>query len=375
MTEPAHITENRVATENRTEANALRLQLSLIRAHFALSVDLTLPAHGITAITGRSGCGKTTLLRCIAGLEKAQGSVHFQQQCWQDARSFLPTYQRPLAYVFQEPGLFPHLNSEGNLLFAYRHVPAAQRQLHPEQIIALLHLAPLLKQRPNQLSGGQRQRVALGRALLANPQLLLLDEPLSNLDQQSRHELLQCLEQLHVQLNLPMLYVSHAQDEITRLADHLLLMENGSVRAHGPLHSLLTDPALPLAMSDDACAVLQGHVVQHDEHYQQSLIAVGHDRLWISRCPQAPGSTIRLRIQARDVSVALSPLIQSSISNHLQVTLLDMIADHDPSRLLLRLQCQNQPLLARITRRSADELALQPGLNLYAQIKAVATLA
>lgn len=198
---------------------------------FRLDVDLTLPGRGVTALFGHSGSGKTTLLRCIAGLERSpQGFLSFKGEVWQDAATWLPTYRRPLGYVFQEASLFPHLTVMGNLRYGLRRVTAGQRA-HLEQAIELLGIAPLLKRRPDRLSGGERQRVGIARALAVNPRVLLMDEPLAALDHQRKQEILPYLERLHDTLAIPVLYVSHSPDEVARLADHLVVMEDGQALA------------------------------------------------------------------------------------------------------------------------------------------------
>jgi molybdate transport system ATP-binding protein len=356
-------------------SDAIVARLQLRRGSFALAVNLSLPGQGVTGLLGRSGSGKTSLLRAIAGLERAGGELHFRGECWQDAHTFLPVHRRPIGYVFQESSLFAHLDVHGNLAFGYRQVPIAERWLTLDDAVALLGLGGLMQHRPQQLSGGQRQRVAIARALLTSPRLLLLDEPLASLDADSKAEILPYMARLRQQLQLPMIYVSHAPDEIVRLADHLVLLEQGRVLASGAVNEVLTDPALPVAWQEEAASVLVATLRGHDEHYHLSELALGHERLLVSRCALAVGQPVRVRIMARDVSLALQPPVASSISNVLQARLLELRADHDPARLLVLLDCQGSRLLARITRRSADELGLAPGMDVLALIKAVALLA
>jgi len=356
-------------------SETIDIRLQLARPGFTLDVNLSLPGRGVTGLTGRSGSGKTTLLRAIAGLTRAQGELRFRGECWQDATYCRPVHQRPIGYVFQEAALFAHLDVAGNLDFGYRQVAPGARWLQFDDAIALLGLAALLKQRPHQLSGGQRQRVAIARALLSSPRLLLLDEPMASLDADSKAEIAPYIDTLCRQLNVPMIYISHAPQELARLADQLVLLEQGRVLACGAVNEVLTDPALPVAWQEEAASVLVATLHRHDEHYHLSELALGDQRLLVSRCGQQPGQPVRVRIMARDVSLALSPPLSSSIGTMLRVRLLELRPDHDPARLLVVLDCQGDRLLARITRRSADELCLRPGLSLLALIKTVALLA
>ncbi len=354
-------------------------RLRLQRGEFVLDVDMRLPGSGVCVLFGRSGCGKTSLLRAIAGLERAEGVLEFRGQRWQDRHSFRPPHLRPLGYVFQEASLFAHLDVMGNLTFGYQRVPPAQRRIVLDEAISLLGLDNLLQRNAQTLSGGQRQRVAIARALLTSPQLLLLDEPLASLDGPSKAEILPYLERVRDELALPMIYVTHAPEEVARLADQLILLENGRIQAYGTLNQLLTAPDLPLAHLDDAAAVLPARVLGHDAHYALSELAVPGGSLWIAGCQLAQGSATRVRILARDVSLALQPSPGSSILNSLPAQLVDLSADRDPANLLARLElrAQGQPsqsILARLTRRSADRLNLQVGMRVHAQIKAVALM-
>ena len=218
--------------------------------------------------------------------------------------------------------------------------------------------------------------MAIARALLTSPRLLLLDEPLASLDADSKAEIAPYINRLCARLQLPMIYVSHVPEEIARRADQLVLLEQGRVQACGPVNDVLTNPALPVAWQEEAACVLVATLRRHDEHYHLSELALGDERLLVSRCDlPAAGQPVRVRVLARDVSLALSRPVGSSISNMLRTRLLELRPDHDPARLLVLLDCQGSRLLARITRRSADELGLQPGMTLFALIKAVALLA
>jgi molybdate transport system ATP-binding protein len=338
---------------------------------FSLDVDLAVPARGVTALFGPSGSGKTTLLRLIAGLARAPGRLVVDGDVWQDARTFLPTHRRALGYVFQEASLFPHLSVRGNLEYGMKRVPPGQRTVGWDAVIEWLGLAPLIDRAPHQLSGGQRQRVAIGRALLASPRLLLLDEPLSALDADSRAEILPFLERLHRELVLPVVYVSHALDEVARLADTLVLIEAGRIAYQGPLADGLTRLDLPLAHRDLAGSVIDTRIVAHDTALQLTRVACGSLALELPGLHGAPGAALRVRIAARDVSLALTRPTQTSILNLLPARVTDIAADA-PGQVLVRLAHADAVLLARITLKSARLLALQPGSEVVAQVKSVA---
>ena len=352
---------------------ALRVALALPR--FALDVTCNIPTQGITGLFGRSGSGKTTLLRCIAGLERtARAQIEFNGELWQDAGRFLPTHRRAVGYVFQESSLFPHLDVRGNLEFGLRRVPPPQRRLGFDEAVALLDLSALLRHRAPRLSGGERQRVAIARALLTSPQLLLMDEPLSNLDQSSKAEILPHLERLRDSSAIPIIYVSHALGEVMRLADHLVLLEAGRVRAAGPLQQLLARSDLPLGHFEDSGCVFDAVIEEHDPSYHLTYVRIGAGRLAVS-LKQAPiGHRVRVRIDARDVSLALKPPELTSIINILPAKVLAVSDDRDPAQTLVRLELATEPLLARITRRSAAQLGIAPGMLLYAQVKSVALM-
>jgi molybdate transport system ATP-binding protein len=353
----------------------LSLDVRLARSAFELQMTCEIPGSGITVVFGASGSGKTTLLRCVAGLERTpHARVRFNDQVWQDDRQFVPTHRRRIGYVFQESSLFAHLDVRGNLDYGRRRVPASERRVDPEQAVALLSLADLLDRRPHQLSGGQRQRVAIARALLSSPQLLLMDEPLSNLDHASRSDVLPHLERLHDDLSIPILYVTHEINEVMRIADHLLLLDAGRMAAFGPIHELLTRPDLPLAHLDQAGSILEGSIAGHDARFHLSYVDVPGGRLAISKKDSPVGKPVRVRIDARDVSLALQPPQRSSITNVLAARVTDVTADRDPAQQLIRVEIGGRPLLARITLRSVEQLAIVPGTQLYAQIKSVALM-
>ncbi|GKS88588.1 molybdenum ABC transporter ATP-binding protein [Acidovorax sp. SUPP2539] len=344
---------------------------------FALDVDLSLPGRGVTALYGPSGCGKTTCLRALAGLERAQGRVAVHGQVWQDdaQRLWLPTHQRALGYVFQESSLFAHLDVRRNLEYGLRRTPLSRRKVSLEQAVELLGLQPLLARQPSTLSGGERQRVAMARALAASPRVLLMDEPLAALDAQRKAEVLPYLERLQRELDIPVLYVSHAQDEVARLAQHLVLLHGGCVVASGPAQALLARLDLPLAQGDTAATVAEGTVSGHDAADQLMDVRLpgGGALLVATAHPHPPGTAVRFRVQARDVTLALAAPVHSSVLNVLPARVVALRED-GPGLAMVALDAQGTPLLARVTQRSARTLGLAPGLPVFAQIKGVALL-
>src|SRR5574340_36046 len=344
---------------------------------FALRAELQVSAQGIIALFGPSGSGKTTLLRCIAGLERtANGMLRVRDEVWQDGATFQPVHRRPLGYVFQEASVFPHLSVRQNLEYGLKRIPPAQRRVQLEQAVEWLGLDRLIgRDSPAGLSGGERQRVAIARALLTSPRLLLMDEPLSALDAASKHDILPYLERLHAELDIPVIYVSHALDEVARLADQLVLMEAGRVIASGALGEMLGRLDLPTAHLDDAGAVIEAGVTVHDEDYHLTRLDFSGGSLWVSRVDRAIGSIVRARVLARDVSIATIAPQGTSISNILAVRITG-IQDEGPDRVNLRLAAgEGQLLLSRITRRSCDQLNLAIGMEVFAQVKSVALIA
>jgi molybdate transport system ATP-binding protein len=367
----------------------IHARFHLARPDFCLDVDLTLPGQGITALFGHSGSGKTTCLRCMAGLERASGHFRIGDQIWQDdaQQRFLPTHQRSQGYVFQEASLFPHLDVRANLAFGQGRANTAQDKHAARQQLEssaeLLGIAHLLKRQPVSLSGGERQRVAIARALLTAPQLLLMDEPLAALDLKRKQEILPYLERLHDELSIPIIYVSHAPDEVARLADHLVLLDGGKVVASGPLHETLGRADLPPAFADDAGVVLDTRLVAHEAEDSLSRLELctrgseggEHACIYVALRPEPIGQRLRCRIHARDVSLSRQRPEGSSILNILPATIEAIAPTDTPGHVLVQLKSGNHPLLARITERSRRQLDLAVGQTLWAQVKAVALLA
>ncbi|HXU93848.1 MAG TPA: molybdenum ABC transporter ATP-binding protein [Gallionella sp.] len=353
----------------------IRARFTLQLESFTLDAAFNAPGVGVTALFGPSGSGKTTLLRCIAGLERAQGSLHVNGDAWQDDTTFVPTHRRPLGYVFQEASLFPHLSVRANLEYGYKRIKPAERRVPLEQVVEWLGLDRVIDRgNPARLSGGERQRVAIGRALLTSPRVLLMDEPLSALDTASKQEILPYLEHLHRELSIPVFYVSHALDEVARLADHLVLLENGRAIASGGLGDTLARLDLPTAHVDDAGAVIEAAVGLHDEVYHLSRLDFPGGHLWVGKVEQPFGTRLRARVLARDVSIATQAPQGSSINNILNAHI-EEIRDEGPDKMMVRMKVgESQTLLSRITRRSRDQLGLIEGRYVCAQVKSVALM-
>ena len=341
---------------------------------FLLDASFSVPATGVTAIFGPSGCGKTTVTRCLAGLQYLPGSFFsIDGEIWQDRLTFREAHQRPVGYVFQEASLFSHLSVRRNLLYGAPRHPKAD-DIGFDEVIELLGLAKLLGRSPQNLSGGERQRVAIGRALLSQPKLLLMDEPLSALDRLTKSEIMPFLERLHARLSLPVIYISHDMTEIERLADHLVLMQHGKVIGAGPLSVMQSDPALPLAATREAAISLDATVEAYDAGYGLLTLQVDGARLLVPAPSVAAGTRQRLRISAGDVSLARTAPNTSSILNVLPARIVSRsILGHGEVIALLGLGSDGSgaQLLARITLRSWEHLGLAEQMPVFAQVKGV----
>lgn len=352
----------------------IEARFQIKKKDFSLDVDLTIPSKGITAIFGHSGCGKTTLLRAMAGLETCtKGFLRVGDRIWQDGKYCVPPEKRSLGYVFQEASLFTHLNVEQNLQYGLKRVPHSERKVSLQQAIDLLAIRHLLDRRADQLSGGERQRVAIARALATSPSILLMDEPLSALDLKRKQEIMPYLESLHDELNIPVLYVSHAPGEVARLADHLVLLETGQVRASGTIDDMLTRLDLPLAHGDKAAALIHASVAEHDEDYDLTYLDFPGGRFSVSHKDLPIAHPVRLRIIARDVSLTLEHQIHTSILNIFPATV-EAIASEGKAQVMVKLSINGVPVLSRITRKSSALLQLTPGKQVFAQVKSVALL-
>ena len=342
---------------------------------FAIDAVLACETDGIVALFGRSGTGKTSLINMLAGLVRpdagrisVNGRVLFDSHAGVD----LPPDQRRLGYVFQEGRLFPHLSVRGNLTYGLKRVAAAERRIGLDQVVPLLGLERLIERRPRELSGGEKQRIALGRALLANPRLLLMDEPLAALDQPRKDEVLPFIERLRDELAIPIVYVSHSMQEIVRLADTLVLISDGRVIDAGPLDSMTSRLDLrPLTGRYEAGAVITARVESHDERFGLTNLSFSGGELTVSGLELARGTEIRLRIRARDVALAVEPPAGTSILNMLPAVIRD-IGDEAGPQIDVLLDVGEATLWARVTARSLHNLGLTVGSQVYALIKSVA---
>ena len=352
----------------------INAKFDLDYGEFRLKVDLVLPGSGVTVLFGHSGSGKTTLLRCIAGLQQApNGLLQINGEVWQvsERNLFLPTHKRSLGYVFQEANLFPHLSVKGNLQFGLKRTGLAGADL--THILELLGIAHLLERMPDGLSGGERQRVAIARALALNPQILLMDEPLAALDFKRKQEILPYLGRLHRELNIPVLYVTHSQQEVAQLADHLVIMDEGKALASGPLSETLSRLDVPLAHDREAATVWQVTVAGHEALYHLIHIEFDGGKLYLPSFAAEIGAPLRIQIHARDVSITLQEPTATSILNVLPAVVTD-IADDDSGQSVVRLLVGSLPLLAHITRKSAVLLDLRAGMRVFVQIKGTSIL-
>ena len=353
---------------------AIEIKLHVNKQDFVLDVDLKIPGSGVTAVFGPSGCGKTTLLRAISGLELSpDGFLKVGETVWQDHKQVIPTHKRPLGYVFQEASLFPHLNVRRNLEYGVKRVAEAECKISLNHAIGLLGIGHLLERKPCYLSGGERQRVAIARALAVSPRLLLMDEPLTALDLKSRQEILPYIESLHNELDIPVIYVSHSTDEVARLADYLVLLEAGKVKAAGSISNILTRLDLPLAHGKDAEALIEATVAGHDEDYHLTYLDSAGGRFTIIHRELPVGNAVRLRIAARDVSLTLKPQSNTSIQNIFPATVQE-IAPEGNAQVTVCLMMGDVPILASITRKSSSVLDLKPGKLVYAQVKSASLL-
>ncbi|OXY83034.1 molybdenum ABC transporter ATP-binding protein [Oceanimonas doudoroffii] len=342
-------------------------RFKLVRPGFCLDAAFEQPSTGVTALFGPSGCGKTTLLRCLAGLERADGEL------WLNGESLhgLPVHRRRFGYVFQEASLFNHLSVRDNLLYGWRRLPKGITRPNVNEVVGWLGLSHLLAQGAASLSGGQRQRVAIGRALLTAPRLLLLDEPLSALDTQAKREILPWIEGLSARAGVPVFYVTHAPDEVERLADRVIFMARGRTTQVEPLQQAMARPDSTLFVEQGAASILEG-TLEAELEDGRTPFAFNGQTLWLVHARRQGGERARVRIQASDVSLALAPVAGVSILNQLPLRLV-VLHQLGEGRVLVDGKLDGgQRLLAEVSAWSAGQLGLHQGMACYALIKAVA---
>lgn len=347
--------------------------LRVPRRDFTLEFRQTLDWLGIVAVMGVSGSGKSTLLRALAGLEPAaRGRIVLDGEILADERRRCPPHRRGIGYVFPDARLFGHRSVRGNLRFALARARPGADAPGEAEVVAALDLGPLLARAPAGLSGGERQRVAIGRALLANPRLLLLDEPLAALDAARRRELLPYIRALPARFGIPLLYVSHAVEEVAQLAGEVLILHAGTVTARGPVYEVLERPeAEAVSGAFEGGVVLDVRVRRQRPEYALTEVELAGQQLSLPRVAAAPGETLRVRVRARDVAVALGPVEASSIRNQLRAQVLQLTAEPNGPHAEVLLDLGGPHLRARITRESADRLALCPGQTVWALLKSV----
>ena len=334
---------------------------------FTLAAAFQAPAQGITALFGPSGSGKSTILSAMAGLFRAD---HVTVALAGERLDRVPPSRRRFGMVFQEGRLFPHLSVRQNLVYGLRRSPRGG-PIFVDETIALLGLEALLTRRPASLSGGERQRVAIGRALLSQPRLLLMDEPLASLDAARRAEIMPYLLRLRESLRLPMIYVTHAMEEVVRLADHLVLLDGGRVTAQGPVADLASRVDLPLALRDDAAGILAGYVHSHDFERGLSLVACGGLVFYVPQQDVPPQTAVRLLVPAREVIIALDAPRQISVNNVVQAVVVAIGRQEGAHAALVELDVGGGQLLSRITLDAAERLALRPGMAVLALVKSM----
>jgi len=347
----------------------LELNFTQTLGNHCLSINESLPAVGITAVFGVSGAGKTSLINAISGLTKPQqGRIVLNNRVLNDTEKkiCLSPEKRRIGYVFQDARLFPHYKVRGNLRYGMAKSMAGQF----DKMVSLLGIEALLDRLPGGLSGGEKQRVAIGRALLTAPELLLLDEPLASLDIPRKRELLPYLQRLAREINIPMLYVSHSLEEILHLADKVLVLEDGNVKAFGNLEDVWGSSVMhPWLPQDQQSSVLKVTVLEHHPHYAMTALALGDQHLWVNKLEQPEQSTVRIRVQASDVSLVLQPPVQTSIRNVLRAKVVQCYDNN--GQVEVQLEVGGRTLWARISPWARDDLAVKPGQWLYAQIKSV----
>lgn len=351
---------------------ALEVSLTHRLGEFALDVSFAVP-DGVTAVFGRSGAGKTSVINAIAGLVTPQaGRIVIRDRVVFDhsAGINVPTHQRGIGYVFQDARLFPHLSVLGNLTYAAKFGRARADGPLRDRIIDMLGIGHLLARRPALLSGGEKQRVAIARALLSDPRVLVMDEPLAALDEARKSEILPYLETLRDQLNLPIVYVSHSVSEIARLADHIVVLDQGRMVAHDQAHVILSSADLvPNLGVRDAGAVIRGQVAAHDADGLTRL-SVSGGQVFLPQIAAPIGASVRLRILAQDVTLMLEAPQKTSALNILAGTIVGVRRGDGPGAIVT-LDCGGDHILARITGRSVDALALRAGMPCYAVVKSV----
>lgn len=351
------------------------LQVAVVKqlGAFRLDVRFELPTPGVVALFGPSGCGKSATVNIIAGLLAAdRGRVALDDSVLLDTEQHVDVAaeRRRIGYVFQDARLFPHLSVAANLDYALRRA-VGRTYVNLEAAVNLLDLGALMQRRTHQLSGGERQRVAIGRALLSQPRLLLLDEPLASLDWERREEVLPYLESLRDRLSIPMVYVSHQFDEVLRLATRIVLMQSGTVVAQGGIGVMSLDRHLRSLIGPDAVgAVIDGVVLGQDPGSGMTRVRVGRGELKVQTSAMTPGTTLRVQLLARDIIVSTQMPQHLSVRNNLAGAV-TAVTDEDAYSDLISMDVGGAQIMARITKSATRDLALKPGTPAWALVKSV----
>jgi molybdate transport system ATP-binding protein len=343
---------------------------------FDLQIDHRMPLEGVLGLFGPSGCGKSTLLRIMSGLERgAAGHIRFGDEVWQDASRgiFVPPHKRGVGYVFQDVRLFPHLTVGGNLRFAAKRSRNVDSEIDIEGVVAALDLAPLMSRHPQSLSGGERQRAAIGRTLLTRPRLLLMDEPLAALDIKRKAEILPYIERLPQAFRIPLIYVTHSLDEVTRLAERMLVIASGRKVSYGPIAETLQRLDLqPIGGHFEAGVVLTARVARHDLKYRLTHLELCGNEIVMPMADVAIGSDVRLRIRARDVALATRAPEDISIRNILPGTIAEIVEEPETAFAETLVDIGGAKIRARVTRSAVASLALAPGKPVFVLFKSIA---
>lgn len=347
-----------------------KCSVDIDKGDFKMQASFEIPSKGILGIFGHSGSGKTTLLRCLAGLEKkAKGQIIFNDQIWLKKSKSLSPQLRNIGYIFQDSRLFPHLTVLQNLEYGMkRSTPMSNAS--KQSLLQLLNISHLLERMPDFLSGGEKQRVAIARALLKKPQLLLMDEPMASLDEMHKSEILPYLERIHERLSIPIVYVSHSIEEVSRLCDEIVILESGKVIFNSDIANALSSVDSPLVKTKNAVVVLNAQVSNVDVEFGLSTVCTESGTLIQVKGTYRKGKTLRLRVNAADVSLCKSKATDSSILNILPAKLLAVVEETD-CEVLLQLIVNEDIFLARISKKSFKQLNLKFDMAVYIQIKGI----
>jgi molybdate transport system ATP-binding protein len=340
---------------------------------FSLDVEFEFPSAGVTALFGASGSGKTTVLRCLAGLESnVKSVVHISNEIWSDDNVFLPAHRRSVGYVFQDAGLLPHLTVAKNLDYATKRSHQTCSESERIRIFSMLGINHIMNKLPSQLSGGEKQRVSIARALLIKPKILLMDEPLASLDAKRKHEILPYLEKLHEHTEVPIIYVSHDLQEVAKLADYVVVIDEGRVAKADSVMATINDYQLSNLYHQGLSSVIETEVEEIEAQWKLSRVAIGRQHMWVVNNNDEVGKKLRLNIAAKDVSVATSKPTDTSVLNILAGQLTEISTTDTSSKAILKVAVESSNLFAEISLKSLDKLSLNIDDNIWLQIKTIA---